>query len=258
MPPNFARLRPVADASDAFLDGAVRLRQPTQGHRVGTDAVLLAAAVADPLGMLIDAGAGVGAVGLMMAQRAPLLRAALLEIDPMTAALARDNVALNGMSDRVNVIEVDILSASSRRAAGLADASADIVVANPPWMAAARSRASPDARRALAHVLGPEGLAGWMRAVMALTKPDGRMAIIVRGEDLADLLKACAGRFGGLAIVPVHPRAGAPALRLIAVGRKGSRAAACVMPGLVLHEADGRLTPQADALHRGRATLDIA
>ena len=244
----------MADA-DGFLDGGLRLRQPTRGHRAGTDAILLAASLDAREGHLIDAGAGVGAAGLALATRAPGLAVTLVEIDPATAALARENIALNGMGDRVRVAEGDFLSAAGRRATGLADRSADFVVTTPPWLTPGRSRASPDARRALAHVLGPGGLDGWMRAVAALLKPGGRLATIVRAEDLTELLAACSGRFGDLAIRPAHPRAGEAAIRLLATGRKGSRATPRLLPGLVLHEADGSFTPLAAAIHRGEATL---
>ncbi len=246
-----------AGAPDLFLNGALALRQPVKGHRAGTDAVLLAAAIGAPDGALLDAGAGVGAVGLMMAKRAPGLAVTLVEADPLTAALARDNIALNGLSARARVIEADLLCAPARRAAGLPDRCADIVVTNPPWLTSGRSRAPPDPRRALAHVLGDGGLGAWMRAVAALTKPGGRMAIILRADALKALLEACEGRFGALALLPVHPRDGQAAIRLLAAGIKGSRAPTRLLPGLTLHGEDGAFTPRAQALHRGEAALDM-
>ena len=247
----------ISVEADHFLNGALRLRQPARGHRAGTDAVLLAAAIETPVGKLLDAGSGVGAAGLMMARRAPELDVTLIEIDPATAQFARENIDLNGFAERARVIEADLLSAKGRSAAGLVDSCADIVITNPPWLTPGRSRASPDPRRALAHVAGEAGLAGWMRAVAALTKPDGRMAIILRAEDLTALLGACAGRFGDLSILPVHPRDGQAAIRIVVTGRKGSRAPTRLLQGLVLHGPGGGFTARAEAIHRGEATLDL-
>jgi tRNA1(Val) A37 N6-methylase TrmN6 len=243
-------------AVDRLLDGAVRIRQPPSGHRVGTDAVLLAAAVGAAEGVVVDAGAGVGAAGLMLAARAPRVRLRLVEVDPLAAQFARGNLALNGLEDRADVVEADLLSAKARRAAGLADGGADLVLTNPPWIAPQSARASPDPRRALAHVAAG-GLDPWLRAVAAMTRAGGRMAIIVRADDLAALIEGCAGRFGDLAILPVFPREDRPAIRLVAVGVKGSRAAPTVRPGLTLHRADGRFTEAAEAIHRGAATLGL-
>ena len=49
---------------DRLLDGRLRLRQPRKGHRAGSDAVLLAAALPErDGGHLLDIGTGVGTVG---------------------------------------------------------------------------------------------------------------------------------------------------------------------------------------------------
>ena len=55
---------------------------------------------------------------------------------------------------------------------------------------------------------------------------------------------------------PFIRRQSASAHRLLVAGVKGSKAPLRLAPGLVLHGADGRLTPEADALHRGQALID--
>ena len=55
---------------DAVLGGRLVLRQPRKGHRVGHDAILLAAACSvRARERLIELGAGVGAAGLAVARR---------------------------------------------------------------------------------------------------------------------------------------------------------------------------------------------
>ena len=57
-------------SEDAVLGGRLLLRQPRAGHRVGHDAILLAAAISARGGdHAVDLGAGVGAAGLALAQR---------------------------------------------------------------------------------------------------------------------------------------------------------------------------------------------
>jgi len=73
------------------------------GHRVGADAVLLAAAAGPPARRIVDVGSGVGAVALALLTRWPEARADLVEIDPGLAALARENAATNGLADRVRI-----------------------------------------------------------------------------------------------------------------------------------------------------------
>ena len=246
-----------ATSLDAILGGRLKLRQMRDGHRVGLDAILLAAAAGPPAARFADVGAGVGAVGLALLQRWPQANGELVEIDPELAALAEANAALNGLADRARVAVVDALDPKSRRAAGLADAAADLVVANPPYLAADTARVSPDPRRARAHVAGggSAALAEWVVACLALLKPGGRFVMIQRADALPALLPALAGRLGDLALRPVHPRADAPAIRLLISGIKGSKAPLRILPGLTLHEADGSATPLAAAIQRGEATL---
>jgi len=244
------------DAPHGFLGGRIVLRQGAGGHRAGTDAVLLAAAV-EPAqtGLVVDAGAGAGAVGLMAAARAPRAVVRLVEIDPESAQLARDNIALNGLEERVEAIEADLLSYPARLSAGLANETADVVLTNPPFLAAGRARVSPDARRALAHVAAAP-LAEWTRACLSLLAPGGVFVMIHRADALAECLAAVDGRLGALCVLPVLPRAGEAATRLLLRGVKGSRAPLTLCAPLILHESDGAFMPAAAALHAGAAGLD--
>lgn len=242
-------------AEDLLLGGLLRLLQSRKGHRAGTDAVLLAAALASPQGHLVDAGAGVGTAGLACAVRAQGPRVTLIENNAEAAALAERNAALNLIEARVKVAEIDLLSAAARRGAGLADGSADAVLTNPPFFDAAEVRASPDPARASAHVL-EASLARWMAACIAMLRPGGVFVMIHRADALADCLAAAGNRLGAVLVLPVYPQASKPAGRILLRGIKGSRARPGLAPGLVLHAPGGGFTPQAEALHRGEAVLD--
>jgi tRNA1(Val) A37 N6-methylase TrmN6 len=246
---------------DAILGERLRLRQPIGGHRVGADAVLLAAAAGAPARRLVDVGAGVGAVGLALLQRWREARGDLVEIDRGLAALACENAALNGLSERARVVAIDALDAPRRREAGLADGEADLVVANPPFFDARKVRASPDSRRAGAHVAParPDAvspLEAWIVASLALLAPSGRFVMIHRPDALEAILLAIGRRLGAIALLPVHPRAEQNANRLLIAGVKGSRAPLRIAPPLVLHQASGAFTARAEAIHRGEATID--
>lgn len=247
---------------DGWLGGKLTLAQPRRGHRVGLDAALLATAIDLPEGRLVDVGAGVGAVGLAIVSRGSRNLADLIEIDFELAEIAAGNAARNGLEDRVRVARVDIFDASARRAAGLVDEAADLVVTNPPFFERGAVRASPDAGKARAHVFagdaGGAPLTAWIRASLALLRPGGRFAMIHRPEALPAILAAAENRLGALALLPVHPHARAPAHRLLVSGVKGSKAPLRITPGLILHETDGRLTTEADAIHRGDRLIDFA
>jgi tRNA1(Val) A37 N6-methylase TrmN6 len=201
----------------------------------------------------MDVGAGTGAVGLMLATRVPGARLVLLEREPDLAELCRRNLALNDVAGEV--MEADILAGTSRRLAGLTAESADAVLTNPPFLDEGEARLSPDAARARAHALPRGGLDAWIVACVRLLKAGGHFALIHRADRLADCLASAGSKLGKLTLRLVHPRAAAPASRLLLTGVKGSRAPLTVAPPLFLHDGLGRFTLEAEALHRGEATL---
>ncbi len=248
---------------DAFHRGAFEVVQPLKsGHRAGSDALLLAAALpSGTSGVLADLGAGAGVAGLAALAMNSDLEAVLVEMDPVMAFCARQTLELpvnSHLSRRAKVIEADIrLTGAGRREAGLVDAGYDFVIANPPYYSQ-DERPSPDARRKLAHVMEEGGLVAWMRTAAAILKPRGVAFIVWRPQQISELLEAAKGRFGGLQILPLHARGDAPAGRIIVRATRGSRAPLVLLPGIVLHEADGKPTLTARLLLNGKARLNWA
>ena len=124
----------------------------------------------------------------------------------------------------------------------------DHVMANPPFYVHGRARLSKDGRNARSRAMQEGGLEVWLRFLAAAAKPGGTATVIHTAEALPQLLAAFEGRFGGLRLIPLHPKAGAPAIRVILCGIKGSRAPFAIAPGIVLHEEDG--TPTAGRQRR--------
>lgn len=241
---------------DTLFSGRLTLRQARRGHRAGTDAVLLAAAMpTDATGLAIDAGAASGAAGLMLAMRAPALTVDLVEIDAEETARAAHNIAANGLAQRMRAIHADLLaSEAARESAGLRKEAAQIIITNPPFLREGAARLSPDPARARAHALPEDGLERWCRTLAWLAAPDAQLAMIHRADALPEILQALDGRFGALAVRPVHPRADAHASRVLVKGRKASRAPLRLLPPLILHETNGDFTLEAAALHKGEGT----
>ncbi len=91
--------------------------------------------------------------------------------------------------------------------------------------------------------------------MLALLAPKGRFVVIHRPEALPALLEGCAGRLGAMVVRPIQARRDGDAVRILLGGTKGSRAPLRIAPAFVLHEADGRFTPEAEAVHRGETVL---
>jgi len=239
---------------DCLLGGRVPLVQPAKGHRAGTDAVLLAASAPAKAGdRVLDVGASTGAVGLMVAAREKGARLAFVEQDPGLAELCRRNCRENGVEAEIFV--TDVLDKAARQAAGLRPEIADLVLTNPPFLEEGQARISPDRGRAAAHALPAGGLEAWLKACLSLLKPKGRLVLIHRADRLAECLDGLDGPLGDLRLRFVHPSAEKPAIRVLVSGIKGSHAPLKILPPLILNGPDGRFTPEAQAVHLGKADL---
>ena len=246
-------------SEDAVLGGRLRLRQPLRGHRVGHDAILLAAATAAHSGEhAVDLGAGVGGAGLAVAARVPGLRVSLVEIDVALAALAADNARLNRLDDRVRVQTCDVEDTAALAAAGLNESTTGRVLMNPPFHDVRRQNVSPDPRRRLAHAAAPGLLGRWVTSAAWLLKPEGVLTLIWRAEGLDEVLAALKAGFGAVTVLPVLPRPDKPAIRVLVRAVKGRQGSLAHLPPLALNDTEGRPSAAAEAVLRSGEALPLA
>jgi tRNA1(Val) A37 N6-methylase TrmN6 len=83
------------------------------------------------------------------------------------------------------------------------------------------------------------------------------ITLIHMPQILPELLPLLDRRFGAVTLFPLFPKEGEPALRVIVQARKASRAGLRLLPGLVLHEPDGRYTVKAEAVLREGAAIEL-
>lgn len=242
---------------DAVLDGRVKLRQPARGYRAGLDAALLAAACdAGPGERVLDAGCGPGAALLAAAARREGTRFVGLERDPAALALARENVALNGLADRVEVVGGDVATPFAR----LGLAPFDAALANPPFFDDPGALRAPAPERQAAWI-ADEGLEAWTSFLLKAVREGGTLTVIHRADRLAYLLALLGTKAGSFQVRPIHPFADAPAKRVLVRAVKTGKAPLRLLPALVLHARPdggteaGKHTREAEEILRGRTDL---
>ncbi len=245
----------MTEPIDTLLDGRVRLHQPQAGYRAAIDPVLLAAFTAAIDGdRVLDVGTGTGAAALCLAARVPGAAVVGLEKRAEAAEFARGNIALNDAADRVTVVDGDLLAPPP----DLAPAGFDRVMMNPPYLRAGAASPPPDPWKAAANVEGEAGLADWLRFASAMLKPGGTLTLVHRADRLDEILAALHGiRFGSLTLVPLWPKPGEDARRILLSARKGGRSPARLTAGLVLHGADGSYTAAAQRILRDMLPLAL-
>jgi tRNA1(Val) A37 N6-methylase TrmN6 len=249
----------ASTTDDAFLGDALRILQPATGYRAGLDGVLLAAAIAAGDGdSVLDAGSGVGVAGLAVARRLPHVRVTMVERDPLLARLARSNIVRNDLLARVGVVEADVTRPLGESAALLPMAdSFHHVAANPPYHTEGHGTPSGDPVKAAANALPEGALERWMRFLAAMARPGGTVTLIHRAEALQEILAAMCKRFGGAVVLPIRPREGQSASRVLVQAVKGSRAPLELRPGLVLHDGGHGFRPEVEAILRRGAPLAL-
>lgn len=246
---------------DAFLDGRVRAYQPLHGPRAAIDALFLASAIPARAGTgqtVLEAGLGVGVASLALAARVPDVSVTGVEVQGELCSLARANISLNAMEGRITVVETDLTApAATLKKAGLVPGSFSHVAANPPFLTHGAARVSPDQSIATAHAADKGALEDWIRFLARMAGKRASLTLIHRADALDTLVGLLNGRFGGLTVFPLFPRRGTAASRVIVQAIKGSRAPLEIAPGLILHDADGSYTGEADAILRGGEALPI-
>jgi release factor glutamine methyltransferase len=143
---------------------------------------------------IVDVGTGTGAIALALAARLPEAKVTAIDISPAALALAAENATANGLADRVELLEGDLL-------APVAGRRFDLVASNPPYVAA-------DAD------VDPE-VSGYEPAALAVYADDGGRAIHAR---LASEAQATLRPGGHLVIEVAEGQAAWLAERLAALG----------------------------------------
>lgn len=236
---------------DRILGGRLRLRQAAAGYRAGLDAALLAAACDVKAGEhVLDAGCGAGAVMLQAAFRAPDATFLGVERDPAAIELARTNIELNGLQDRVSV-DAGEVSARPGPYAGTFDRA----LANPPFFDDPSTLRGPSPAKRGAW-LADDGLSAWIEFLTKVVREGGSVVLIHRADRLADLLALLSRRAGSFQVRPIQPFSDAPASRVLIRAVRAGRAPLKLLPPLVLHLRDGaKHTPETEAILRGEASL---
>ena len=237
-------LRDGERLDDLQCDGLKLIQRPDV-FRFGTDSVLLADfARPRPKDRAVDLGCGTGAIALLMAAHRPGLIVDAVEIQPEIADMARRSVALNGMADKVRVLNADMRDAWRALGAG----AYTLAVCNPPYgKVGAALESLSEARRVARHEgdLAPEHIA---RAAAMLLQNGGRFCVIYPAPRAFEMMRAMhENRLAPKRIRTVHGVAGrAPKFVLMDAFKGGGEGLHWLEP-LVLRHPDGSFT---DEWHR--------
>jgi len=237
-------------SEDALFGGRIKFFQPApgRGYRANVDAILLAAfaARANRVSRLaVDLGAGAGAVGLSLFYRGTAERVAFVERDPVMAALCLRNLEANRLATRGTVHLGDLARTLATIAPKLTHA-ADLVVANPPYVAPHRdARARAETRTSARRLARHGDLLPFLRAAADALGRRGRVCLCYPAHALLEVTTQA--RQTGLEpkrVRFVHGRAGRPARIALVELTRAKAGGLVVVPPLVETGDDGRPSPE--------------
>ena len=210
--------------------------------KVGTDALLLGAWSSVPTtGDCLDIGCGSGVLSLMLAQRTgPSQLIDAVELDTAAAAEARQNAAASPWSNRIRVIERDILTYPGS-ADHLAARCYQQILSNPPYFTAALT--NPDRQKQLARHNDQLPFAGLLQTAAKLLATSGRFSLILPTEEADRLLALALGTdWHLLRVQQVRSQPDkAPSRTLLELGRYSS--ATVHLPELLIRDQQGQYSP---------------
>lgn len=216
------------------INGGLILSEYREGIRFGTDALLLAAFARERImrGVCADFGTGSGVLPLLLL--AGGCRASFLgvEIQEAYAALARENAARNGFSDRVHVLHGDLREYRTLLPAG----GADSVICNPPYLPSNCGRKNRAEEKRIAwheDLLRVEELAA---AASWILRPGGIFFCVYLPSRLTSLLAALRERqLEPKRLRLVAPSPAEPPSLLLLEAKKDAREGMQVLPSLFLY-----------------------
>lgn len=250
----------ITYSTDEFLGGRLLLKQSTEGARVTSDTMLLAAAVPVKNGNnILDAGTGNGAAALAVATRVPNINICGIDLDEMNISYANYNAKFNNLEEISNFVKMDISDLSSKSIKKLnIPFPFDHVLMNPPYYESGKVQLPSNYKNQIAKV-SPKGTSTiWIDKLSKVLVEKGTITIINRMSALDELLIALNKSFGGINILPIMSKITSSASRVIVQAKKGSRSELKLLPPLILHENDGSYTKKVEYVLRNGATIDLS
>jgi len=240
-------LRPDEDETlDTFFHGRILILQKKRGYRFSADAPLLADFIRTrETDEILEIGTGSGVIPLLLSIK-PFRKITSLEIQPGLADLARRNVLLNRLQDRIEIVRADLTAFKPPR-------NFDLIFSNPPYIKRGAGILSAVGEKAAAKHEVFCSLKEILEKAAAWLKKNGRACFIYPEKRRADFWRtaeACGLHVNRLRYV--HPRAEAePNLFLTELSFGSVRKTE--LPPLVLFGADGRYTKEAEEIFAGRS-----
>ena len=234
-------LKPGERLDDLQRNG-YRIIQDPGRFCFGMDAVLLSGFTkVKPGERVVDLGTGTGIIPSLLEARTKGASFTGLEIQPESADMARRSVALNGLQDRIDIVEGDIKDASKIFGAS----SFHVVTTNPPYMTAQHGLTNVYEAKTIARHEVLCNLEDIIRESARLLMPGGRFYMVHRPFRLAEIISLMVQyRMEPKRMRLVYPYVDREPNMVLIEGLRGGKSRMTVEKPLIVYKEPGKYTDE--------------
>ena len=227
---------------DELQRNGYRIIQNPERFCFGMDAVLLSGfARAKKHERCLDLGCGNGIIPILMEAKTEGMHFSGLEIQPESADMARRSVALNGLQDRIDIVEGDIKDASKIFGAS----SFHVVTTNPPYMTAQHGLTNLYEAKTIARHEVLCNLEDIIRESARLLMPGGRFYMVHRPFRLAEIISLIVQyRMEPKRMRLVYPYVDREPNMVLIEGLRGGKSRMTVEKPLIVYKEPGKYTDE--------------
>lgn len=227
---------------DELQRNGYRIIQNPERFCFGMDAVLLSGfAWAKKQERCLDLGCGNGIIPILMEAKTEGKHFTGLEIQPESADMARRSVALNGLQDRIDIVEGDIKDASKIFRAS----SFHVVTTNPPYMTAQHGLTNLYEAKTIARHEVLCNLEDIIRESARLLMPGGRFYMVHRPFRLAEIISLMVQyRMEPKRMRLVYPYVDREPNMVLIEGLRGGKSRMTVEKPLIVYKEPGKYTDE--------------
>lgn len=187
-------MRKKAERIEEIGFGELKLIQNPEEFCYGIDAVLLADFADSFLQgkyRAVDLGTGTGIVPIIMSYKNEVSEFVAVEVQKASAERAERNFSMNGLKNRMSVIETDVIDICGGKREELRKSSADMVTSNPPYIEKGSGIENDDSAKFIARQETTAGLEDFVKAAAWLLKEKGHFCMVHRPSRLVDIMYYC-------------------------------------------------------------------
>lgn len=222
---------------DDLLTKDMKIIQSNEVFCFSMDAVLLSHFVSLPVqkGKIIDLCTGNGVIPLLLSTRT---RGVIhgVEIQGRLADMAKRNVELNRLEDRIQIYHDDVKEASKYLTPG----GYDVLTCNPPYLPLQRGMHNTNEHYSIARHEIKLTLEEMIQVSAKLVRTGGKVAYVHRPSRLADLITYMRKyKIEPKRIRFVHPKKNAEANMVLIEGIRDGKPDVKLLPPLIVYEENG-------------------